>query len=116
MDIISKAYWQWVDTTPKLSVKEFTKSLAELEFKLSQLFDKRSPLRKIIVDGLHCSFRYSTNLDIVVVDFWRGPACEEIPGGKVQNPVKTINLPQFIDEYCNPEGVYVLESFVFLKT
>ena len=96
-----------------MSVPDFQKQVAELEFQISQLFDRKTIFRSIDIEGLHCTFRYSTDIDKVVVDFWPGPAPDD---GRVHNPVKTMKLPVFIYNYCNPEGTYVLKRLILERT
>lgn len=112
---IEDTYRQWatVLSNLNLSIPDFQKQVAELESLISQLFDNKTPLRRIIIEGYFCSFRYSFNQDIVLVDFWTEPL-DKIDTNRIVD--KTMELPTFIYNYCNPMGSFVLESLILAET
>jgi hypothetical protein len=111
---IEDLYGQWAFKLAEvnMSIPEFQRQVSELEFRISQIFDPVTPLRKIYIEEYYCSFRYSSKVDKVVVDFWKGPARK----GGTHSPEKTIKLPEFIYNFCNPEGAFVLERLILERT
>lgn len=110
---IEETYKQWATKLGEanLAMPEFQNQVVKLEGLISNLFTD-IPIRQIIVDNLNCTFRYSFNYDIVFVDLWK----KSNNNSTNKNIVRTLTLPVFIYNYCNPMGAYVLELLIFERT